>query len=92
MDILFGVVQNSFVCLGQAQQSHHTVLLRGEKLSLAVSITQLLSVDFSFKAVWLLTVHQVLISGARDEPSSDHIRHGEAITVGPFLVMVCSPK
>lgn len=53
---------------------------------------QLLSVDFSFKAVWLLTVHQVLISGARDEPSSDYIRHGEAITVGPFLVMVYSPK
>lgn len=29
-----------------------------------VPYMQLLSVDFSFKAVWLLTVHQVLISGA----------------------------
>lgn len=29
---------------------------------------------------------------ARDEPSSNHIRHGEAITAGPFLVMVCSPN
>lgn len=28
-----------------------------------VPYMQLLSVDFSFKAVWLLTVHQVLISG-----------------------------
>lgn len=57
-----------------------------------VPYMQLLSVDFSFKAVWLLTVHQVLISGARDEPSSNHIRHGEAITAGPFLVMVYSPN
>lgn len=29
---------------------------------------------------------------ARDEPSSNHIRHGETITAGPFLVMVCSPN
>lgn len=57
-----------------------------------VPYMQLLSVDFSFKAVWLLTVHQVLISGARDEPSSNHIRHGEAITARPFLVMVYSPN
>lgn len=50
-----------------------------------VPYMQLLSVDFSFRAVWLLTVHQILISGARDEPSSNHIRHGEAITAGPFF-------
>lgn len=53
---------------------------------------QLLPVDFSFKAVWLLTVHRGSHLRARDEPSSDHIRHGEAITTGPFLVTVCSPN
>lgn len=43
-------------------------------------------VDFSFKADSSSGSHL----RARDEPSSNHIRHGEAITAGPFLVMVCS--
>lgn len=29
---------------------------------------------------------------ASDEPSSDHIRHGEAISARTFLVMVCFPQ
>lgn len=50
----------------------------------------LLSVDFSFDALWVLTVHQGLIFRLRDEPSSDPIRHGDTISARTFPVMVCS--
>lgn len=92
MDIYF--LFFSLMCvLGRHRESYHLHgNVRASQCIYYVPYMQLLSVDFSFKAVCLLTVHQVLISGARDEPSSDHIRHGEAITARPCLVMVCTPN
>lgn len=85
------------MCLKETQRSHHSALPPGRNTQESLWVCyvlymQLLSVNFSFEALLLLTVHQGFIFRVEDEPSSDPIRHEETISPWSFPVTICSPK
>lgn len=82
------------VCSNEKQRSHHVTTWAAVARHTDVSVMfPICSPDVSIsRCCFTPDSSSGSHLGARDEPSSNHIRHGEAITAGPFLVMVCSPN